>query len=131
QAEQAQQQIRQDLHSCYPAGLQYDAELERIWDQDHDRHVIARLLEMVRREFSPGTWHAFRLNVLEGLSPKHAAEELSISVNAILIAKSRIMRRLRQLGEKMVEIPAIHQIGLDDPPESQEPRTLATRMERQ
>jgi RNA polymerase sigma-70 factor (ECF subfamily) len=70
--------------------------LSRLWDQEHDRHVLGRLLEMIRPDFEPTTWLAFRRVVLEGIKPAVAAAELGISVNAVFIARSRIQRRLRE-----------------------------------
>src|SRR3954465_3146859 len=35
------------------------AELSRLWDEQHDRHVLHGLMEVVRPEFTPATWQAF------------------------------------------------------------------------
>jgi RNA polymerase sigma-70 factor (ECF subfamily) len=67
-----------------------------LWDVEHDRHVIRRLLEAVRHEFQPGTWQAFEAVMLRGQAPAEAATGLDMSVNAVLLAKSRILRRLRE-----------------------------------
>src|SRR5437868_3771579 len=34
--------------------------LSRLWDEEHDRHVLRRLLELIEPEFAPQTWKAFR-----------------------------------------------------------------------
>lgn len=68
----------------------------REWDREHDEHVARKLLEYVEPEFRPATWQAFRRLVLDGASPETVAGELGLSVNAVLIAKSRVLRRLRQ-----------------------------------
>jgi RNA polymerase sigma-70 factor (ECF subfamily) len=77
--------------------------LSRQWDEEHDRHVFQRLLEIVRPHFEPATWDAFRLVALEGKSPDEAAAELELTVNAVFIAKSRVLRRLRQEGVGLIE----------------------------
>jgi RNA polymerase sigma factor (sigma-70 family) len=69
--------------------------LSRQWDEEHDRHVARRLLELLEPQFEPNTWRAFRRVVLDGVKASVAAAELSVSVNAVLLAKSRILRRLR------------------------------------
>jgi len=79
-----------------------DAELNRLWDREHDRHVVEKMLEMIKREFSVSSWQAFRLVVLQGTAPARAAEQLGISTNAVLLAKSRVMRRLKGLGDGLV-----------------------------
>jgi RNA polymerase sigma-70 factor (ECF subfamily) len=78
------------------------SELSRLWDHEHDTHVVRRLLEMVRPNFEPTTWQAFRLLVLEERQPDEVAGELGLSVNAILIAKCRILKRLRQESEGLL-----------------------------
>jgi RNA polymerase sigma-70 factor (ECF subfamily) len=73
-----------------------DSEPSRIWDQDHDRRVAARLLEMIEGDFEPLTWRAFRDVTVEGRRAAEVAAELGLSVNAVYIAKSRVMARLQQ-----------------------------------
>jgi RNA polymerase sigma factor (sigma-70 family) len=70
--------------------------LSRQWDEEHDRHVVQRLLEMIEPDFEPTTWQAFRRVVRDGARPAAVAAELGVSVNAVLLAKSRVLRRLRQ-----------------------------------
>ena len=70
--------------------------LSRIWDQQHDQHVARRLMELVEPQFEPTTWRAFRRVVLDGAKAASVAAELEISVNAVLLSKSRVLSRLRQ-----------------------------------
>jgi RNA polymerase sigma-70 factor (ECF subfamily) len=73
-----------------------DSALSRCWDEQHDRHVLHGLLELVRPEFTEPTWRAFRRTALDGAPARAVAAELGTTVNAVLIAKSRILARLRQ-----------------------------------
>ncbi len=77
--------------------------LSRQWDAEHDRHVARRLLELLEPEFTPGTWAAFRRQVVDGLSASAAAAELGVSVNAVLLAKSRVLRRLRDEAAGLID----------------------------
>ena len=70
----------------------------RLWDEEHDRHVVRRLLELIRPEFRPATWDAFTGVMLDGKKPADVANALGVSVNAVLLAKSRVLARLRQVG---------------------------------
>lgn len=79
------------------------SELSRHWEQQHDRHLLAGLLEMLAGEFEPKTLLAFRRHVLEGLSPELTAGEAGLSVGAVYIAKSRILRRLREELHQLVD----------------------------
>lgn len=77
--------------------------LTQIWNRQHDRHVLSKLLEKIEPDFSKNTWKAFSLTALEGEKPNEVAEQLEISVNAVFIAKSRVLSRLRQEADGLVE----------------------------
>lgn len=70
--------------------------LSRQWDEEHDRHVARRLLELIEPEFEAPTWRAFCGLVLDGRDTATVAAELGISANAARIAKSRVLSRFRQ-----------------------------------
>jgi RNA polymerase sigma-70 factor, ECF subfamily len=72
------------------------SDLSRLWDQEHDEFITRQLLELIEPEFTPATWHAFRRQTVDGLTASQAAAELGVSANSVLIAKSRVLRRLRQ-----------------------------------
>lgn len=77
--------------------------LSQLWDREHDRHVTRRLLEHIRPDFEPTTWRAFERQVLDGVKPAVVAGELGVSVNAVFIAKSRVLRRLRREMQGLVD----------------------------
>ncbi len=77
--------------------------LSQLWDQEHDRHVTRRLLEMIEPEFEPSTWRAFRLLVIDGHDTADVAAQLHISPNAVRIAKSRVLSRLRQEIDGLID----------------------------
>jgi RNA polymerase sigma-70 factor (ECF subfamily) len=70
--------------------------LSRLWDKQHDHHVLHGLLELVEAEFPEPTWQAFRRLALDAAPAREVASELGMTVNAVLIAKSRVLARLRQ-----------------------------------
>jgi RNA polymerase sigma-70 factor (ECF subfamily) len=77
--------------------------LGRWWDQEHNRHVVSGLLRLVEHDFAPATWRAFRRLVLDELPARAVAAELGLTVNAVLIAKSHVLARLRQEARGMVD----------------------------
>ncbi len=77
--------------------------LSQAWDLEHDRHVTRTLLESIRLEFQPATWQAFERQVQHGRSGSQIAAELGLSVNAVLIAKSRVLKRLREKAAGLVD----------------------------
>ncbi len=71
-------------------------DLAREWDRDHDKHVVEKLLAVVQPHFTPATWAAFQRFGVDGVAAGRVAEELSLSENAVILAKSRVLKRLRE-----------------------------------
>src|SRR5439155_12281604 len=80
-----------------------DSGLSRLWDEEHDRHVVRRLLSMIEPEFEPATWRAFRGLMLEGKTTAGVAAEVGVTANAVRIAKSRVLRRLRREIDGLID----------------------------
>jgi RNA polymerase sigma-70 factor (ECF subfamily) len=79
------------------------SDLSRRWDEEHDRHIAQRLLELLEPEFEPTTWSAFRMLVLEGLDTREVANQLGITPNAVRIAKSRVLSRFRREVDGLID----------------------------
>lgn len=75
------------------------------WNAQHNRHVCERLLEMVRGDFAAQTIDAFRRVTFEERKAPQVAAELGMSATAVRIARSRVLARLRKLGEGLLELP--------------------------
>jgi RNA polymerase sigma-70 factor (ECF subfamily) len=73
------------------------------WDREHDHRLLRRLMDLIEPDFQPKTWRAFRLVVLEARPAADVAAELGLSVNAVLIAKSRVLQRLRREAAGFVD----------------------------
>src|SRR5690606_31974421 len=78
--------------------------LSRQWDQEHDQYLATRLMQIAESDFEPTTWRAFRRVALEGARAAEVAAELGISVNAVLLAKSRVLQRLRQEARGLLDL---------------------------
>jgi RNA polymerase sigma-70 factor (ECF subfamily) len=63
---------------------------------DFQRHLSLRALELMQAEFQPTTWKACWEHVVCDRPVDEVARELNISVNAVYLSKSRVLRRLRQ-----------------------------------
>ena len=79
------------------------SEMSQLWNRQHDLHVAQQLLAMSRPNFTPETWQAFTRVAIDGERPDVVATELKISLNAVFIAKSRVLSRLRQEAAGLVE----------------------------
>jgi RNA polymerase sigma-70 factor (ECF subfamily) len=71
-------------------------ELAREWDRDHDSHVVAKLLGLVQGDFNPKTWQAFQRFGVDGEPAARVAAELGMTENSVILAKARVLKRLRQ-----------------------------------
>jgi RNA polymerase sigma-70 factor (ECF subfamily) len=80
-----------------------DSALSRLWDREHDEHVAASLMRRVQDDFEPVTWQAFQRHALEGEPAVRVAAALGLSLNAVRVARSRVLKRLRQELAGLVE----------------------------
>jgi RNA polymerase sigma-70 factor (ECF subfamily) len=77
------------------ADLAEDAE-----EQEQSSALFHRALSLLRSEFEPRTWQAFWRVTVDNQSSADVAGELGMSANAVRMAKSRVLRRLREeLGD--------------------------------
>lgn len=70
-------------------------EIERDESIDQQWGLFGRVKSEIRREFRPNTWNAFWLTVMQGFTSEEVANHLGISVQAVYIAKSRVLKRIR------------------------------------
>jgi RNA polymerase sigma-70 factor (ECF subfamily) len=62
--------------------------------------LYTRALAMIRDEFETSSWRAFWRTAVDGQPAPEVAAELGMTANAVRMAKSRVLRRLRaELGE--------------------------------
>ena len=73
-----------------------NSDLARQWDRDYDAHLLGKLLTAVRPDFEPATWQAFTRFALDGLTAAATAQELGVTESAVVQAKFRVLKRLRE-----------------------------------
>jgi RNA polymerase sigma-70 factor (ECF subfamily) len=61
-----------------------------------------RALELVRGQVEERTWQAFWLTAIEEQSPVEVAARLGISATAVRMAKSRVLRRLKEQFSELI-----------------------------
>ena len=57
--------------------------------------LIRRALELVRSEFAERTWQACMQTAVEGRRPADVAADFEMTVGAVCVARSRVLRRLK------------------------------------
>lgn len=78
-----------------------DDQMEQVWEQEWREAALRHCLRQVRTEFDPKTFRAFELFAQNGLPARKVAEQLSMTSNAVFIAKHRILKRIRELLPQM------------------------------
>ena len=57
----------------------------------------------MEEDFEPATLSAFRRLALDGAGGAQVAEELGMSLAAVYVAKSRVLQRIRQEAEGLID----------------------------
>jgi RNA polymerase sigma-70 factor (ECF subfamily) len=78
------------------------SQLSQLWDREHDRQIMSRLLEFVKLRFEPSTWLAFQRQALDGLAPEAVADELQMPLHSVYAAKSRVLKALRSVADGLL-----------------------------
>ncbi len=79
------------------------SEMSRLWDAEHNQHVMQGLLTFIKSESDPIMWKAFTRQFFDNAKPTDVAADLGTEIGAVYLAKSRILRRLRQDGQGLLD----------------------------
>jgi RNA polymerase sigma-70 factor, ECF subfamily len=69
--------------------------IDTLEEAEYRQHLVSRALDLMQAEFQPVTWKACWELVVNSRPAAEVARELGISVNAVYLAKGRVLRRLR------------------------------------
>ena len=79
--------------------VQDDRTLGRTWELEWQQMVLKRSMEKVRQEFDPKVFGAFRHYAIDQFTIEEVCQRFDMSRNAVYIAKSRVLSRLRELRQ--------------------------------
>lgn len=79
-----------------------EMELPEVDDPETQTILTHRGAELIRAEFEPRTWAAFEAVVVQGRPAADVAAEMGLSVGAVYVAKSRVLKRLREELEGLI-----------------------------
>ena len=65
-------------------------------EAEYRQYVVKQALDLMQVEFQPATWKACWEYMIMGRSADEVAKELGLTVNTVYLAKSRVLSRLRQ-----------------------------------
>lgn len=74
------------------------------WDREHDRAVLRHLFERLRVEFDAKTLEAFQQLAVAGRPAADVAADLGMTPGAAYVAKSRVLRRLREEAADLIAL---------------------------
>lgn len=98
--ELAPQSIDGSLLSLMPS----DDDADQLFSEAEYRCQIAlRAFELLQDEFEASTWQAAWLQIAKNQPASVVAREFGMTINAVYIAKSRVLRRLRQELKGLVD----------------------------
>ena len=78
-------------------------ELTAEFDVEFKRQVFAWTSRRVRAEVEPTTWQAFWRTYVDGVPVSEVAAQLGISKGNVYVARSRVMKRLRERVQKSLD----------------------------
>ena len=101
------QQRRRPVASLGPAADEHADEaasaMDTLAETEYRDYLVGRALRLMRAEFEEQTWKVFWEHVALGRPPAEVGEEFGISVDSVYAAKSRVLRRLRQELDGLLE----------------------------
>jgi RNA polymerase sigma-70 factor, ECF subfamily len=72
-------------------------------ESEYRRGLARRALEVMQANFEPTTWRSCWELVVCGKSAAEVSRQLGLSINAVYVAKCRVLRRLREELEGLWE----------------------------
>ncbi len=84
----------------YWNGVVDEESAQKTWTTEWRKVLLAKCLNRARQELDKKTFQAFELYALSELSVEEVAQKLGMTENAVYIAKTRVVNRLRQLEQE-------------------------------
>lgn len=99
----AAQPVDADTRTGLLEGIEHEGRNghEQLWQQEWEAFLLQSYMQVIASEFDPQTVSAFESYAIEDRSPDEVAKTLGISRNAVYIAKSRVLERMRQLRDEL------------------------------
>jgi RNA polymerase sigma-70 factor (ECF subfamily) len=95
-AERRRQRVPATAEEAALAELESPDEQGALEETEYRRHLVQQGLVALRDEFPATTWKAFERYALDGCEVEQVAAELGVRVGTVYAAKSRVLSRLRQ-----------------------------------
>lgn len=90
--------VLEDLHQHSTA----DPNLETAWNREEEVVLYRTAAAEVRSSCTASVWAAFEQTAVEGRSTAAVAEELGVSAGVVYASRSRVLKRIRSVIERLV-----------------------------
>jgi RNA polymerase sigma-70 factor (ECF subfamily) len=98
------QRQRKNAPPADPAALEQATDpTEAFWEDDYRQYLVRRALELMQADFQPATWKACWEVVACSRPAAEVAQELGLSIGAVHAARFRVLTRLRQELEGLLD----------------------------
>ena len=85
------------------SGVVDDATVEAFWDGEYRQHLVAQALRLMQSDFESQTWQAAWLALTTNRTAADIGQELGLAEASVWVAKSRVLRKLRQEMAEMLD----------------------------
>ncbi|MDB5307935.1 MAG: polymerase sigma factor [Gemmataceae bacterium] len=85
------------------SGVDIGSPVAELEEAEYRRELVHRCQELIRPDFNDATWAAFTGVAVEGRSAAEVAAELKLSANAVYMARHRVLARLREELEGLLD----------------------------
>jgi RNA polymerase sigma-70 factor, ECF subfamily len=73
------------------------------WNQEYERHVVAKVLKIVRQAFTESEWALYTQTEFEGQKIREVAQSHGVDIRLVYKVRHDVMNRLRAVGEEILE----------------------------
>ncbi len=80
-----------------------DERADSEWNEAFNTHVLRVALERIHSHFQPVTWDAFEAVWIQNRSAAETADALSLRIEQVYLAKSRVLKRLSQEVQEIAD----------------------------
>lgn len=84
----------------------YSSEISAMFDLEYRRELFQLAGQRVQLQVHTNTWKAFHRSAVEGLAPEAVGLELGMSPGAVLVAKCRVIAKLRNEVKRLEDHPS-------------------------
>lgn len=78
--------------------------LDRQWELEHQRQLMAQAIENVKPQIEPKTWSAFQLTAIDGATADNVGKRLDMKTGTVYVARSRVTAKLRKEIERLMAL---------------------------